>query len=109
MLYFFFLMIRRPPRSTLFPTRRSSDLNRRREEPDVEWKAAAFTRCRMTRECQVRICERLGVKFPGPTRRVSRASPVQTAMRKDRKSTRLNSRHTEKAYTVFHLKKQLSK
>src|SRR5215210_8229992 len=26
---FFFLMIRRPPRSTLFPTRRSSDLHRR--------------------------------------------------------------------------------
>src|SRR6266699_5396076 len=24
---------------------------------------------RMTRECQVRICEGLGVKFPGPTRR----------------------------------------
>jgi hypothetical protein len=23
---------------------------------------------RMTRECHVRICERLGVKFPGPTR-----------------------------------------
>src|SRR6266436_2735136 len=23
---------------------------------------------RMTRECQVRICERLGVKLPGPTR-----------------------------------------
>ncbi len=23
---------------------------------------------RMTRECQVRICERLGVKFPGPSR-----------------------------------------
>ena len=36
---------------------------------------------RMTRECQVRICERLGVKFPGPTRLVSRASPVQTAVR----------------------------
>src|SRR5437667_557429 len=27
-LFFFFLMIRRPPRSTLFPTRRSSDLRR---------------------------------------------------------------------------------
>src|SRR2546426_5390051 len=26
-LFFFFLMIRRPPRSTLFPTRRSSDLH----------------------------------------------------------------------------------
>src|SRR2546425_13325856 len=25
-MFFFFLMIRRPPRSTLFPTRRSSDL-----------------------------------------------------------------------------------
>src|SRR2546421_10973245 len=27
---------------------------------------------RMTRECQVRICERLGVKFPGPTRQSRR-------------------------------------
>ena len=26
---------------------------------------------RMTRECQVRFCERLGVKFPGPTRPIS--------------------------------------
>ena len=33
------------------------------------------------REYQVRICERLGVKFPGPTRLVSRVSPVQTAVR----------------------------
>ena len=31
---------------------------------------------RMTRECQVRICERLGVKFPGPTRH---ARPIDTA------------------------------
>src|SRR6516162_405238 len=43
---------------------------------------------RMTRECQVRICERLGVQFPGPTRQfpgptrlVTRVSPVQTALR----------------------------
>src|SRR6516162_10047192 len=36
---------------------------------------------RMMREYQVRICERLGVKFPGPTRLVSRVSPVQTALR----------------------------
>src|SRR5947209_16708462 len=28
-VFFFFLMIRRPPRSTLFPTRRSSDLPER--------------------------------------------------------------------------------
>src|SRR2546421_4561266 len=30
--YFFFLMIRRPPRSTLFPTRRSSDLLQSRSD-----------------------------------------------------------------------------
>jgi len=35
----------------------------------------------MMREYQVRICEGLGVKFPGPTRLVSRVSPVQTALR----------------------------
>ena len=29
---------------------------------------------RMTRECQVRFCERLGVKFPGPTRQKCRFS-----------------------------------
>src|SRR5260221_7352880 len=29
---------------------------------------------RMTRECQVRICERLGVKFPGPTRQSRRSN-----------------------------------
>ena len=31
---------------------------------------------RMTRECQVRICERLGVKFPGPTR-PKRSKPIR--------------------------------
>src|SRR6266542_5613641 len=38
-LVFFFLMIRRPPRSTLFPTRRSSDLVRRieREHRNPDW------------------------------------------------------------------------
>jgi hypothetical protein len=29
---------------------------------------------RMTRECHVRICERLGVKFPGPTRQKAKYS-----------------------------------
>src|SRR6202035_4044638 len=36
---------------------------------------------RMMREYQVRFCERLGVKFPGPTRLVSRVTPVHTALR----------------------------
>src|SRR4030081_2185957 len=29
---------------------------------------------RMTRECQVRLCEGLGVKFPGPTRQTDKCS-----------------------------------
>jgi hypothetical protein len=53
---------------------------------------------RMTRECQVRFCERLGVKFPGPTRRVSRVSPVQTAMRN---STRDEGRSFEAGSQVL--------
>src|SRR5476651_1300258 len=35
LVFFFFLMIRRPPRSTLFPTRRSSDLT----DPRIEGEA----------------------------------------------------------------------
>ena len=53
-------------------------VNRQREEPDVQWKAAAFARWheRMMREYQVRFCERLGVKFPGPTRPKCEYCPV---------------------------------
>jgi tartrate dehydratase beta subunit/fumarate hydratase class I family protein len=38
---------------------------------------------RMTRECQVRICERLGVKYPGPTRqkRTNHRGPKSTFVR----------------------------
>ena len=36
---------------------------------------------RMMREYQVRICERLGVKFPGPTRQ-RRLNPEDTAYRR---------------------------
>jgi hypothetical protein len=35
---------------------------------------------RMTRECQVRICERLGVKFPGPTRHRDRGGRTHTTV-----------------------------
>ena len=37
---------------------------------------------RMTRECQVRFCEGLGVKFPGPTRqkRTSRSTGPMSAL-----------------------------
>src|SRR3712207_7694795 len=38
--FFFFLMIRRPPRSTLFPTRRSSDLIADGPHEEAEGRAA---------------------------------------------------------------------
>ena len=41
-------------------------VNRQREEPDVQWKAAAFERWHEPDDH--RICEGLGVKVPGPTR-----------------------------------------
>src|SRR5690606_41426908 len=80
----FFLMIRRPPRSTLFPTRRSSDLATRRSGPARQ---SNFTR-------EVASSER---QLP--------ASSVLSASR-DRKSTRLNSSHVKISYAVFCLKKK---
>src|SRR5438270_10244162 len=68
---FFFLMIRRPPRSTLFPY---TTLFRSASSP---------TRCR-----------------PSGHRRCSPTSPA------DRKSTRLNSSHSQISYAVFCLKKK---
>src|SRR2546429_6957587 len=73
---FFFLMIRRPPRSTLFPYTTLF-----RSHPLGAW-------CRNTREC-------LAMKLrPG------------NAGSKDRKSTRLNSSHGYISYAVFCLKKK---
>src|SRR2546430_11974800 len=72
--YFFFLIIRRPPRSTLFPYTtlfRSRDARRRRR---------TF----------VGFISKLNV----------------TSNQRDRKSTRLNSSHSQISYAVFCLKKK---
>src|SRR5690349_23933279 len=83
-LLFFFLMIRRPPRSTLFPYTtlfRSHGAGRR-------------SRDRGRRRHRLR-----------PARR-----PLQRRRRiGDRKSTRLNSSHVEISYAVFCLKKKNKK
>src|SRR2546430_11899157 len=72
---FFFLMIRRPPRSTLFPYTtlfRSSPRSRRSPPmPRRAWRAAGCAACWL-----------------------------------DRKSTRLNSSHSQISYAVFCLKKK---
>src|SRR3712207_1469774 len=81
-------MIRRPPRSTPFPTRRSSDL--RPADP-------ATDEIRAGNQPQ----DREGA-------RPASASDAPGASRRgeDRKSTRLNSSHANISYAVFCLKKK---
>src|SRR5947199_3747762 len=79
-------MIRRPPRSTLFPYTRSSDLFR----GDAVQAA-------------------LGIPVGGGRVAVDRAEvplPVDQRVAQDRKSTRLNSSHLGISYAVFCLKKK---
>src|SRR5690349_22397751 len=79
LLYFFFLMIRRPPRSTLFP----------------------YTTLFRSPSVTVLIAAR-------PGQDEVKAVPAAQALDypSDRKSTRLNSSHVEISYAVFCLKKK---
>src|SRR5438876_2656194 len=90
----FFLRIRRPPRSTLFPY---TTLFRSRKEPWC-WKPPPTTaggRCF------------LGTRHRILGRFISlRASSGTTLRYRDRKSTRLNSSHPSISYAVFCLKKK---
>src|SRR2546426_8413437 len=87
--FFFFLMIRRPPRSTLFPytTLFRSDLLI--EEVALEKKDAVGGRERVP---------------PGGV--VDNAHRDAGGSQRDRKSTRLNSSHLVISYAVFCLKKK---
>src|SRR2546430_9718204 len=80
--FFFFLMIRRPPRSTLFPYTtlfRSRTIVRTRFHSE---KSSVLPRaCQRSKNCRVQ----------------------------DRKSTRLNSSHSQISYAVFCLKKKKKK
>src|SRR5437868_14967712 len=85
-LFLFFLMIRRPPRSTLFPSRRSSDLM---------WIVLAV----VTAAISV-----LGDLVESKMKRI--AGVKDSGQLLDRKSTRLNSSHVSISYAVFCLKKK---
>src|SRR2546421_9657888 len=78
-------MIRRPPRSTLFPSRRSSDLI-------LVWKVVV-------------VRNRSHLRHSRDSRRTP---PVLRRLTIDRKSTRLNSSHDQISYAVFCLKKKKS-
>src|SRR5687768_18229656 len=85
-MVFFFLMIRRPPRSTLFPY---TTLFRSRRDPRRQRPADGLAR-------------------PGGVPRRGRrdAAGVLRGGASDRKSTRLNSSHGYISYAVFCLKKK---
>src|SRR2546430_12114612 len=87
--FFFFLMIRRPPRSTLFPY---TTLFRSTPPPchfRVKWQGG-----------WVRATLRIGRPL-----RVCHTDPA-LSRKGDRKSTRLNSSHSQRSYAVFCLKKK---
>src|SRR2546430_10087241 len=79
---FFFLMIRRPPRSTLFPYTTLFRSLRRRATVD---------------------------RHVGDARRERTAHAEDLLVDEDRKSTRLNSSHSQISYAVFCLKKKKQK
>src|SRR3712207_6894335 len=91
--FFFFLMIRRPPRSTLFPYTTLFRSNHRRDalrRPDVADETEG--------SCPACKC------FNSLRPLVVRQARSRTW--RDRKSTRLNSSHANISYAVFCLKKK---
>src|SRR3712207_7723998 len=92
-MYFFFLMIRRPPRSTLFPYTtlfRSSNVS---FAADKEAKPAA---ARTEARNEAKAAD-------------AKEAKESKSDAKDRKSTRLNSSHANISYAVFCLKKKKTK
>src|SRR3712207_9072933 len=88
--FIFFLMIRRPPRSTLFPyTTLFRSLPGHRED-QVSTRDQTFG--------ELTSAEALG--------RTTEACEHERGMGVDRKSTRLNSSHANISYAVFCLKKK---
>src|SRR3712207_8531032 len=93
--YFFFLMIRRPPRSTLFPY---TTLFRSARDPQGKAEGSCALRRRfhaapawqLSHRCALHVALQRGNLNPS----------------RDRKSTRLNSSHANISYAVFCLKKK---
>src|SRR2546430_8392039 len=102
MLFFFFLMIRRPPRSTLFP---STTLFRSAVGRAVAVRVPAVIDLEVLDSLHQRHRHHVEVA-------ATIESQLQTLERRnrltavDRKSTRLNSSHSQISYAVFCLKKK---
>src|SRR5688572_32496146 len=105
MISFFFLLLRRPPRSTLFPYttlfRSQSPLNSAKsiKSPLLVVQGANDPRVKKAESDQIVVALR------------ERGFPVEYLVAPDeghgdRKSTRLNSSHSQISYAVFCLKKK---
>src|SRR3712207_6905465 len=90
--YFFFLMIRRPPRSTLFPY---TTLFR-----------STFELHEAVGEALKPLAHAVANRRPGDADASLPPAPIAILRRRDRKSTRLNSSHANISYAVFCLKKK---
>src|SRR5437588_6906938 len=97
LIAFFFLMIRRPPRPTLFPY--TTLFRSTKEKPPDPAQAKCETKFETTPERM----SGSGGNGPGLNQTIS------TLANRDRKSTRLNSSHTVISYAVFCLKKKKKK
>src|SRR5687768_17879629 len=92
-------MLLRPPRSTLFPTRRSSDLGiaAAREANTRSWQQMLLTKSSVSWSAGRASNSPWGTAWQSDI-------PVPQVV--DRKSTRLNSSHGYISYAVFCLKKK---
>src|SRR2546430_13031403 len=87
-------MIRRPPRSTLFPY-------------TTLFRSAVKSGCPCTFAARGRICgRRRKGRLPRAAQRQSFSDQTVADRSGDRKSTRLNSSHSQISYAVFCLKKK---
>src|SRR3712207_8449485 len=95
MCYLFFLMIRRPPRSTLFPYTTLFRSGRHKKRiTEWAWQLLMVVRQHYPQLELVAVADRVY------------ASKKRLADVRDRKSTRLNSSHANISYAVFCLKKK---
>src|SRR5690242_21212026 len=98
-------MLRRPPRSTLFPTRRSSDLLLDRDHLHVRDDAVLAAEIQHLLGLGDAADHGAGHGLAAAHERAG----VQRRHQRDRKSTRLNSSHMSISYAVFCLKKKKNK
>src|SRR2546430_12693319 len=103
-VFFFFLMIRRPPRSTLFPY---TTLFRSAISDSLAFQTSATTqRNEILSDVQASNTSSSDDSLPNLWHVCTNMAAGALHIHRDRKSTRLNSSHSQISYAVFCLKKK---